>query len=282
MGGYTHLFLGVTHFRKVISSFFPSKFFSPPWENHGKGKINISERKKAEGLIREQMLLLENKNNELERFNYIASHDLQEPLRTILNFIQVIEEDFGTKLEKEVVNYLSIIRSSSIRMQTLIRALLDFSRLGKTRVPTQISVAELLKMVTSDLHQVISETNASIKFTELPIVVGVETELRQLFQNLISNAIKFRKANTTPEIEIGFRNCDNHFEFFVSDNGIGIDPKNFDQLFWIFQRLNPSDKYEGYGIGLANCKKIIELHGGKIWVESIPEKGSIFKFTITK
>lgn len=244
--------------------------------------INITERKKAEGIIKEQMNLLADKNKELERFAYISSHDLQEPLRTVLNYIQIIEEDFSGKLDKEVSGYLNTIKNASLRMQALIRALLDFSRLGRERQIATIDCNKIVQSVISDLNNMIKENKVEISVHPLPIIEGCEVELRMLFQNLISNSIKFRKKDQPSKIEIGSTNNTNYAEFYISDNGIGIDPKYAEKVFDMFQRLHSSDSYEGYGIGLANCKKIVELRGGKIWVESTANIGSKFLFTLKK
>lgn len=244
--------------------------------------IDITERKKMESIVKEQMLQLESKNHELERFNYIASHDLQEPLRTILNFTQIIEEDFSGKIDDEVFSYLYPIRDSAQRMQVLVRSLLDFSRLGRNSTVSEVNCNNLLKEVMADLNSIINENNVKITSDTLPVLKVYEVEFRQLFQNLINNAIKFSKKEVRPEISIGCSDHGAYVEFYVSDNGIGIEQKDFDKIFWIFHRLNIDEKSEGYGIGLANCKKIVEMHGGKIWVESKLDAGSIFKFTIQK
>jgi PAS domain S-box-containing protein len=240
--------------------------------------VDISERKKTEEIIRNQIAELKLKNKELEQFTYIASHDLQEPLRTVSNFITVIEEDYPEALNPEIKEYFEYINAATSRMNILIRSLLDFSRLGKGRQLSDISCETLLKDVLSDLNRLIKSSDAKIVVHNLPKIKGYETELRQVFQNLINNAIKFSKPDQTPHIEISAHPVSNGYEFWVADNGIGIEPKYFDKIFHIFQRLNTSD--EGYGIGLANCLKIVQMHSGKIWVESQPGQGSTFKFII--
>lgn len=244
--------------------------------------IDISERKKIESLVKDQMISLELKNRELEQFNYIASHDLQEPLRTVSNYIQILEEDFAGKLSEDALSYLQTISTATSRMQVLVRSLLNFSRLGRDKKLIETNCNTLVKNVISDLNNLITSSNARVTVYEMPTLYTYEVELHQLFQNLINNAIKFRKNNTAPEITIRARDCGGHYEFSVSDNGIGIEAKNFDRIFHIFQRLHSTETYEGYGIGLANCKKIVDMHGGKIWVESEQGKGSRFKFTIQK
>jgi PAS domain S-box-containing protein len=237
--------------------------------------IDITERKKHEAI-----LALELKNKELEQFNYIASHDLQEPLRTVSNYIHILEEDFSEQFNQEAKSHLQTISRATVRMSTLVRTLLEFSRLGKNKKMVTLDCVTIVKNVVSDLNSLIRATGATIVIGDLPVIQAYETELMQLFLNLVSNAIKFRKKDTQPLIRIGsLIRSSGHVEFYVADNGMGIEAKHFDRIFQIFQRLN-FEQEEGYGIGLANCKKIVEMHGGKIWVESEFGKGSTFKFTI--
>ena len=166
-------------------------------------------------------------------------------------------------------------------MSQLVRSLLDFGRLGRDRKLSLTNCSSLIANVTSDLSGLIKKSGTTITVTdELPVMYAYETEMRQLFQNLINNAIKFTDKDVAPQITISCKKKKGFYQFSVSDNGIGIDPKYFNDIFHIFQRLNKNEDYEGYGIGLANCRKIAEMHGGEIWVESEPGKGSTFKFTI--
>jgi light-regulated signal transduction histidine kinase (bacteriophytochrome) len=167
-------------------------------------------------------------------------------------------------------------------MSSLVHSLLEFSRVGHNKVLVSINCQQLVNNVITDLDAIIKSTDAKIHIHELPTINGLETEMRQLFQNLINNAIKFRKSDTPPQVDISCSEQPTHYEFSVSDNGIGIDEKNFEKVFFIFNRLNPGDQFSGYGIGLANCKKIVELHSGRIWIESSLGKGSTFRFTIAK
>ncbi|HCW09286.1 MAG TPA: PAS domain-containing sensor histidine kinase, partial [Cytophagales bacterium] len=224
---------------------------------------------------------LEAKNVELEQFTYIASHDLLEPLRTVSNYIQILDEDYGAQLDEQGKNYLKTIDNASKRMQTLVRALLDYSRLGRVKEKVPIDCRKIIQDAISDLQNLIVATKTKIEITDDTLMInGFETELRQLFQNLINNAIKFTKSDRLPQIKIESKKINDHWHFSVSDNGIGIETKNFNRIFNIFQQLNPTDKYEGYGIGLANCKKIVELHNGTIWVTSQLGIGTTFHFTI--
>jgi PAS domain S-box-containing protein len=239
--------------------------------------IDITERKKHEAIV-----ALELKNKELEQFNYIASHDLQEPLRTVINYIQILEEDFSDLLNNDAKNHLQTINRAVTRMSMLVRSLLDFSRLGQDKTLISADCNLIVENVIADLDNLIRTTGAKIIFKDLPVINVYETELRQLFQNLIHNAIKFSKKDVAPVINIACINRNNEFfEFSVADNGMGIAPQYYERIFHIFQRLNADREFEGNGIGLANCKKIAEMHGGKIWVESALGMGSTFKFLIS-
>ncbi len=237
--------------------------------------------------IYEQSLELEAKNKELEQFAYIASHDLQEPLNTISSFIGLINEDYGDNFDDVGKESLAFIKDASIRMKKLIDSLLEYSRLGRNREYTQIDLSKVYAELEKDLDAVLKETNAKITVGNLPKVKGSEIELRLVFQNLISNAIKFREAGKIPEINItSVKVTDlsdqaaDYWKISVKDNGIGIPEEHKDRIFAIFQRLHSRDEYKGTGIGLAHCKKIVEAHGGKIWLTSEQGKGSTFYFTI--
>ena len=243
--------------------------------------IDITERKIQE-ISQKKQAELEVRNKELEQFAYVASHDLQEPLRTVSNYMQVFEEDYTDKLDNEARNYIKSIKNATGRMSTLIKALLDFSRLGRGKKLVFISLNKLLDEVLTDLQNIIKTSAAKIEISTLPELKVFDTEMRQLFMNLISNAIKFRKKDQTPHIEIQCQGHNGSWLFEVKDDGIGIAPLHHNRVFEIFQRLHTNNEYEGSGIGLANCKKIVELHQGEIWLESELGKGSSFKFTIPR
>ncbi|WP_241548310.1 PAS domain-containing sensor histidine kinase [Leptospira yasudae] len=242
--------------------------------------IDITERKIQEiTLIRKNEL--EAKNKELEQFAYLASHDLQEPLRTVSNYIQILEEDYGKQLDDQGTKHLKTIDSATKRMSALVKALLLYSRIGRDRKLVETNCQSLLSEVSADLENLIKQAGAIISvLDDLPTLNVYEVEFRQLFQNLISNAIKFRKKNVPAHVDIRCVRQGEFWLFSVRDNGIGIDSKHFERIFFIFQKLHLENEYEGYGIGLANCKKIVELHGGKIWIDSTPGVGSTFSFTI--
>ncbi len=242
--------------------------------------IDITERKLQEDMLKKQAEL-EIKNKELEQFAYIASHDLQEPLRTVSNYMQVFEEDYVDQLDEQARKYLQSVNNATKRMSMLIKALLDYSRLGRNGVLVHKNLRSLLDEVLGDLETIIRKSNAQIDIGEMPVLTVYETEMRQLFQNLITNAIKFTAPDVTPHITIDAEQKNNSYVFRVADNGIGIDPVFNERVFEIFQRLHPADEYKGNGIGLAYCKKIVELHQGEIWIESKPGDGSAFYFTIS-
>ena len=230
--------------------------------------------------IRIQDAILKKQNKELEQFAYIASHDLQEPLRTVSNYMEAFEEEYSTLLDANATRYLVGVKKATNRMSTLIQSVLNFSQSGSSRKIVQVDFKKLVNDVLADLENLIKTSKAVIEITEMPEIEVCETEIRQVFQNLISNAIKFRKKGTAPRIQIRSEKLQDNWRFLISDNGIGISPENFGRVFDIFQCLNSNNEYEGCGIGLANCKRIVALHQGVINVESILGQGSTFYFTI--
>ena len=220
-------------------------------------------------------------NNELEQFAYIASHDLREPLRTVSNYMQVFEEDYMDLLDNNARKYLHAVNEAIKRMNRLIKSLLDFSRLGNNLILTYTDTKVLIDEVLADLESSILSSDAVIEVSEMPKLNLFEIEMHQVFQNLICNAIKFRKKDSVPRIQILSEKIDTVWKFSIIDNGIGIAQEHFERIFVIFQRLHTNEaEFEGNGIGLANCKKIILLHQGQIWVESELGKGTKIHFTI--
>ncbi len=240
---------------------------------------DLTEKKKTDE-AQLHLQKMEARNRELEQITYITSHDLQEPLRNITSLIDLLLADYGHTLAPTALEYLRYTSEAAVRMRQLINGLLDYGRLGRNAEATEINSRNILDQVRADLDILIKETGAEIIAGEMPVVVGYETEFRLLLQNLISNAIKFRKPYVNPVIKIGAEQQNNIWKFSVSDNGIGIDPQHKDRIFIIFQRLHAREAYDGSGIGLAHCKKIIEMHNGQIWVDSEPGEGSTFSFTI--
>ncbi len=224
---------------------------------------------------------IELKNKELEQFVYIASHDLQEPLRTLGSFTELLEKEYPSQKGENSSTYLRFINEATSRMSQLVKGLLDYSRIGASRELSEIDCNVLLDDVQNDLALTIDKTNAILLIGTLPMLNGYTTELRLLFQNLISNAIKFHTFKKPPHITISVEELPQFWKFTIKDNGIGIDAQYHERIFSIFQRLHNRSEYQGTGIGLAHCRKIVEMHGGKIWVESVPYEGSSFYFTIS-
>ena len=221
-------------------------------------------------------------NVELERFAYIASHDMQEPLRMITSFLQLFKKKYEDQIDETAEQYIHFAVDGAERMKKLIMDLLQYSRVGSNKEDFEtIDTNNLLKEVVNVFLTHIDETKATITVEELPGIKANKTQLFQLFQNLIGNALKYH-GEEPPVIHISGKEEENHFAFSVQDNGIGIKPIFFEKVFVLFQRLHHKNEYSGTGIGLAICKKIIEKHNGRIWVESEPGKGSCFYFTISK
>ena len=241
---------------------------------------DITERKAAEKELESFNKQLQIKNKELEQFAYVASHDLQEPLNTVTNLASLLSNNYSQNFDEVGQKSLSFISDAVSRMRELVRNLLDYSRIGQNRKLTNIDCTQLLQAIRADLAGSISESGTTLEVAQLPQIKGFETDLRLLFQNLISNAIKFRKPEALPIVSVFAEQVDESWRFAVKDNGIGIAEKHKNRVFEIFQRLYDRNQYEGTGIGLAHCQKIVELHGGKIWVDSEFGKGSTFYFTI--
>lgn len=219
-------------------------------------------------------------NHDLEQFAYIASHDLQEPLRMVAAYTQLLGERYRGKLDENADKYIGYAVEGALRMQTLIRDMLAFSRVGRNgdgRKSTDCN--QMMKEVLLNLQVAIEEAGAVITYDQLPTIGAEQSQLGQLFQNLIGNAIKFRNKEA-PVIRISTERQGSLWKFTVTDNGIGIAPEYKDLIFVIFQRLNTRDEYAGNGVGLAICKKIVERYGGKIWIESEPGHGCTFHFTL--
>lgn len=235
--------------------------------------------------VRDRTLDLMKSNKELEQFAYIASHDLQTPLRHIASYVQLLigKVKKTTDLDPQTEKWIMYILNGTQQMKSLISDLLTYSRVGRVDVAVEeIKVATVIEEVSEVLQESIRKTEAKISYSVLPVVFGIRSQLNQLFQNLIENAIKFQKPDVAPVVEIRCEDQGEFWKFYVSDNGIGIDPKYVERIFAMFQRLHTREEYAGTGIGLAVCKKIVEFHGGKIGVESAEGKGSNFFFSLPK
>jgi PAS domain S-box-containing protein len=241
---------------------------------------DISENKITENKLKYISEELERSNNELEQFAYMASHDLQEPLRTISSYLQLIADRYKGKLDNDANEFIDFTVDGSKRMRQMINSLLEYSRVNRIKPFEQVNIKDILDNILLDLGDTIRETHALIQYENLPVIYCDQVLIGQLFQNLISNALKFRNVNKKPEIRITCEKQNGNYLFSVKDNGIGIQKEYWEKIFVIFKRLNSRETYPGTGIGLSICKKIVEKHGGKIWVESEPGKGAIFYFTL--
>ena len=244
--------------------------------------VNITEQIKAEEILRILNEELASSNKDLEQFAYVASHDLQEPLRMVTSFMQLLNKKYKPLLDDTAKQYIHFAVDGAERMKVLILDLLSFSRIGsEDQFNDTVDVKKVLDEVKLNLTASITDSNAKIKAGTFPVIQANKVQMVQLFQNLIGNAIKY-KSERMPEIEIGYSDGGSSYNFYVKDNGIGIDSKYFEKIFVIFQRLHNKKEYPGTGVGLSICKKIIEKHGGKFTVESEPGSGSVFNFSIPK
>jgi len=254
--------------------------------------VDALNRKRAEEKLRETTVELARSNKELEEYAYVASHDLQEPLRGVMSYLQLLERRYGSKLDADAKRFVTRPVAAAKRMQALINDLLEYSRVGTDARPFgRTDCAAVLDRALANLRVAVQESNATVTHGRMPTVMADATQLTQLFQNLIANAIKF-KSEEPPQIQICARHVQEsalhlletgvemRWRFSVQDNGIGLDLQHAERIFVIFQRLHARDEYSGTGIGLAMCKKIVERHGGRIWVESQPGQGATFHFTI--
>lgn len=229
-----------------------------------------------------QKIELERSNKDLEKFSYAVSHDLREPLRSISGFIQLLSKKYHGSLDAKADHYIERLNAAAKNMQEMITSVLEYSRISTHAEPFKsVDCNEILDHALGNLEVAINETGAKITHDPLPMVYADFLQLLRVFQNLIANSIKFSsKDKNTPIIHIGFSKKGEFYEFYVKDNGIGIDSVYFERIFTIFQRLHKESEFPGYGVGLAMCKRIIERHGGTIHIESAPGKGAIFYFTI--
>ena len=241
---------------------------------------DITSRKQAQQALQQHAKELERSNAELEQFAYVASHDLQEPLRIVASYSQLLARRYQDKLDSDANEFIDFIVDGATRMQVLINDLLSYSRVGSRG--QEFELTDLNQVIESTLHNLelsLQDNMATVTYDEMPTLMVDRVQMGQLFQNLISNAIKFH-GDSPPQIHLGVEQQAEKFVFRVRDNGIGIDPQYAERIFLVFQRLHGKKEYPGTGIGLAICKKIVERHGGRIWMESVPSVGSTFYFTI--
>ncbi|MGJ8686050.1 MAG: CHASE domain-containing protein [Spongiibacteraceae bacterium] len=244
-------------------------------------RMSENYQQKAEELQR-SVKRLEASNEELEQFAFVASHDLQEPLLTLSNYVALLEKSIEGEQNERVNKSLRFIGEAAERMRSLVFGLMSYVRIGREPEAVGVDCAELMDEIIEDLGATIEESSAEIECSDLPEIHAYRLELRTLLQNLLSNAIKFGRDDCRPQIAVACKDCGEFWRFSVEDNGIGMAEEYRMQIFMLFKRLHSQDQFTGSGIGLANCKKIVNLHGGEIWVESIEGVGSKFIFTIPK
>ena len=241
-------------------------------------EIRVKERTQE---LEKRTAELERSNEDLLQFAYVASHDLQEPLRTVGNYIGLLARRYGSQLDDSAQTYMKFAIDGSRRMQTLITDLLAYSQAGTQTIEKRSIAAEhIVQTALKNLEVAIVESGALIVYANLPMIEADETKLTQVFQNLIGNAIRFRKPDVTPKVTIGTIQRSNEWVFTIADDGIGFEEKYTDRIFQVFQRLHGVGKYPGNGIGLAICKRIVEHHGGKLWARSKEGEGAIFSFSL--
>lgn len=241
---------------------------------------DISARKEAEENQHRLLAEVQRSNQDLQQFAYVASHDLQEPLRMVSSYMQLLERRYKEQLDEKAQTFIDYAVDGTKRMQDLIEGLLRYSRISTEKHFVTVDTNSIATTAIANLEQTIDEAGGEVTCDQLPTVEGDEVQLVQLFQNLIGNGLKYRKPGVPPHVHLSARQEGKEWIFAVKDNGIGIAPQHFEKVFQIFQRLHTKEEYPGTGIGLASCKKIVERHGGRIWIESNPREGSTFYFTL--
>jgi len=242
---------------------------------------DVTATKEAEARLLKEHEELARSNAELQQFAYVASHDLQEPLRAVASCVQLLKKRYEGRLDARADEFILHTVEGTKRMQALITDLLAYSRVGTHRQPFEpVDCGEIVEESLANLAVAIQESGATVTHDPLPTVMADPTHLTQVFQNLIGNALKFRAESRKPQIRLTAKNEAGEWIFAVSDNGIGIEPQYFERIFRVFQRLHTRTSYPGTGIGLAICKKIVDRHGGRIWIESQPDQGSTFYFSL--
>lgn len=260
----------------------PAEFFEPdePGRDVERMLNTLVDRSQARAELNETVAELAESNERLRRFAYVASHDLQEPLRMVSSYLQLLESQHGDDLDEQAAEYIDFAVDGADRMREMVEGLLAYSRIDIDDSSTEpVAATDVIDDVLTDLQVRIEETDAAIDVGDLPTVEGDAQQLEQLFSNLVSNAIKYA-GEDTPSVSVTADRQGDRCVFAVADDGIGIDPDYADQIFQLFNRLHSNDEFEGTGIGLALCRKIVDTHGGDIWVDSVPGEGTTFYFTL--
>jgi light-regulated signal transduction histidine kinase (bacteriophytochrome) len=240
-----------------------------------------AERAAAEEALREKTQALARSNADLEQFAYVASHDLQEPLRMVSSYMQLLEKRYQGALDARADKYIAYAVDGAKRMQALIAGLLEYSRVGRQdEPPARVDTVVALEQALTNLRSALEEGRGVVTHDRMPAVMGNGAQITRVFQNLVGNAVKFRRPDAAPRIHVSAQLRGRDVLFSIGDNGIGIDPQYSDRVFVIFQRLHTRAEYPGTGIGLSVCKKVIERHGGRIWFDSEPGRGTTFWFTL--
>ncbi len=244
-------------------------------------RASHAETERAHRLLHEQTRELERSNRDLEQFAYVASHDLQEPLRKVASFTQLLQKRYGGQLDERADQYIGFAVDGALRMQRLIQDLLAFSRVGRSGAePEAVHLEAVLEQVRHDLGERIAESGAEVTHDPLPVVHGERALLAMLLMNVVGNALKFRHPERPPRVHLSARRDGDVWEVACTDNGIGIDPQYAERVFVIFQRLHPKEVYSGTGIGLALVKRVVEHHGGRVWVEPAGTGGTTVRWTL--
>ncbi|OJX68269.1 MAG: hypothetical protein BGO92_05535 [Magnetospirillum sp. 64-120] len=259
-----------------------------PVSMHGRRFVHaivhdVTDRERFQAELLEKSAKLEESNAELQQFSYVVSHDLQEPLRTIASFLQLLERRYEDKLDEDGRQFIGFAVDAARRQQAMIQSLLEYSRVGTRGRPfARTEMTKVAALAKENLAMAMAESAAQVEIGDLPTVMADETQMVSLLQNLMGNALKYRRDDVAPVIRLLAQDDGERWVFTVADNGIGIDPQYFDRIFQVFQRLHTREKYGGTGIGLALCRKIVQRHGGEIWVQSQPGQGSSFHFSLPK
>ena len=272
--------LGLNHFKTKLDS-IQNKSIASILQDITNDKIQHVQHEEN-GEVYHLYYILESSNTDAQQLVYTVAHDLQDPLNSIIAYSKLLAEEYSSQLDTEGNLFVDFILKSAKRMQNTIQSLLDFTKMNSKKDFVATNLNQVIQEVQEDLSLVIKESNAKVLFEKLPTLMGSSVHLRLLFQNLIGNAIKFSRKEEQPFVFISSDERESDWLFQVKDNGIGIPSENLENIFSIYKKLHTTSEYEGTGIGLAHCKKIVALHGGTIWAESETGKGTVIYFTISK